>query len=500
MSYRDEARNFFYDITISTPDFKKKARLTYTLLKQCIKADIIEAIASEDSGEGASSLTLTFTEADFLPDSLNKTPAEGVAGRGYTTNRSGALLDIRFDSEKGFTYVSQQELQSGTTDSSRTVSGQSEPVVFMFSNNNIVDITWGHLEPRTSRSRRFKIGTVNYSTGASGSNLTLQCYTLQKDLQRLKLTEGKVWLDNEDNPQSLKECLHAVARVFGARLEFDEEEVTNKSMENYVRPTKYELNRTAPGGDTLVSSNSTPLYLVRSQFIDDWLKQLAKDYNSVYEIYEDPIINIPVIRFTSKNLRFKKVIKTLNYRDPKGIMLEFQYNTIAGELSKEAASSAISEEGKSESLYIEPQLTDGKVKTEAIKTFDPVTDQYDRNSREIIQRGLVGESVTAASTSVSSVQKTANVDNYERSFMGFVTVKTIGHPDLQPDVMNIQGVGVRASTTYRFFQVQHSLSSSGYFCTMQGKTQESVEEGTNNSDKLKENSEYLRPQLTTGNQ
>ena len=140
---------------------------------------------------------LSFIEADFLPDSLNKTPIEGIAGRGYTTNRTGALIDLRFDSEKGFTYVTPQELQSGNTESSRTQSRQSEPVSFMFSNNNIVDITWGYLEsrvsgqggrlvPRTSRSRRFKIGTVNYVTGSGGNTLTLQCYNLQKDMQRLQ--------------------------------------------------------------------------------------------------------------------------------------------------------------------------------------------------------------------------------------------------------------------------------------------------------------------------
>ena len=83
--------------------------------------------------------------------------------------------------------------------------------------------------------------------------------------------------------------------------------------------------------------------------------------------------------------------------------------------------------------------------------------------------------------------------------MGFITVKTVGHPDLQPDVMKIDGVGVRASTTYRFFQVQHSLSPSGYFCTMQGKTQESVDQGIKNEEQIKGNSEYIKPRLTTGN-
>ena len=99
MTYRSESKNFFYDITISTPDGKKSAKLTDTLLKLCDKVDIMEAVASED-GDGASSLTLSFVEADFLPDDLDKTPAEGIPGRGYITNRTGALIDLRFDTEK----------------------------------------------------------------------------------------------------------------------------------------------------------------------------------------------------------------------------------------------------------------------------------------------------------------------------------------------------------------------------------------------------------------
>lgn len=496
--HRDESRNFFYDITISTPDGKKAARLTNTLLSQCVQANIVEAIASDELGQGSSSLTLTFIEADFLPDDLNKTPIEGIAGRGYTTNRTGALIDIRFDGEKGFTYITPEELQSGLTESSRTKSGTRESVAFMFAHNNIVDITWGYLEPRTLRSRRFKIGTINYATGSGGNTLTLQCYTLQKDLERLKLNEGKLWVDSQGGPLSLKQAIYSVALVFGARLEFDEVEVTAREMNTYQPPSNYVLERTDRGGDTKVSDHNNPLYLMRSQAIDYWLKDLARDYNSEYEIFEDPLIGIPVIRFTAKKLRYSKIIQTLNYRDPDGIMLEFQYNSIAGEDDKAAATSAISEDGKSESLYKEVRLTDATSGETKPKTFDPIPLVYNTRARELLQRELVGVSVTTPSTSKSSTQSKAEVSTYNKSFMGFITVKTVGHPDLEPGVMKIEGVGVRASTTYRFFQVQHSLGTSGYTCTMQGKTQEVVEQGISNQDQLKDNQEYLVKRLGTG--
>lgn len=496
MAYRDESKNFFYDISISTPDGKKSARLTDNLLALCNAATIMEAVASEEEGAGASSLTLSFIEADFLPDDLDKTPAEGITGRGYITNRTGALIDLRFDSEKGFTYVSPAELQSGLTESSRTKSKTSENVSFLFSNNNLIEITWGHLEPRTSRSRRFKIGTVTYGTGASGNTLNIQAYTLQKDLARVKVDEGKVMVDPQGNPLSLKQALYSIAYVFGARLEFDDQQVVARPT---VMPSNYVLDRTLVGGDTKVSSNNTPLYLLRSQSMDSWLKDLAMRFSSTYEVYEDPIIaGLPVIKFTAKAIRYKKVMQTLNYRDPAGIMLDFQYNTISGEVGRESSASAVDESGTAESEYVTVQLTDGRQAQTPPKTFDSIPLIYNERAREELKRDLVGTSITAPSTAESDVKQQANDATERGSFMGFITVKVIGHPDFQPNVYDIQGVGVRASTTYRFFQVEHNLSAAGYVCTMQGKTQEAVDQGTLNSDLTKENEEYIRPRLTDG--
>lgn len=495
MAYRDESKNFFYDITISTPDGKKSARLTDTLLNLCNSVSIVESVASEEEGAGASSLTLSFIEADYLPDDLDKTPAQGTAGRGYITNRTGALIDLRFDSEKGFTYITPEELQSGLTDSSRTKSRTSENVSFLFSNNNILEITWGQLEPRTSRTRLFKIGTVTYGTGSGGNSLNIQAYTLQKDLSRVKVDEGKVWTDPSGNPQSLKQILYSIAYVFGARLEFDEQSVTARPTQ---APSAYIFDRTTVGGDTKVSTDGTPAYLLRSQSIDYWLKQLARQYNSAYEIYEDPIVKIPVIKFTGNAIRYKKVVQTFNYRDPSGIMLDFQYNTISGEVGRESSASAVDENGLAESEYKTVQLTDGRQAQTPPKTFDSIPLVYNERAREELKRDLVGHSVTTASTTESSVKTEAGNRTLKSSFMGFITVKLIGHPDLQPNVYGIDGVGVRASTTYRMFQVEHNLSASGYICTMQGKTQESVDQGDLNSDLLKENDEYIRPRLTDG--
>jgi hypothetical protein len=500
---RNEYKNFFYDIKISTPDGKKSARLTDTLLKLCDKVDIMEAVASEE-GDGASSLSLSFVEADFLPDDLDKTPAEGVSGRGYITNRTGALIDLRFDTEKGFTYVTPQELSSGNTQSSRTKGNITEDVKFMFSANNEIEVTWGNLEPRVSKTRTYKIGTVSYATGSGGNTLTLQCYTLQNELARIKVDEGITWVDKEGTPLSLKQCVQSIAYVFGARLVFDGEDVPTTILQSYTKPSEYVLERTKVGGDTKISTDGTPAYLLRSQSMDQWLKYLAEQTNSVYEVYQDPIlVDIPVIRFTAKSIRFKKVIRTLIYRDPNGIMLDFQFNTISGEISRESSASAVSEDGKASSDVLVAAMSDGtdnQADSKAKQTFDGIPLVYNTRSREILQRNLVGSSVTTPATTKSVVTAQTDKSTEANSFMGFITVKTLGHPDFQPDVMNIQGVGVRASGNYRFFQVQHSLSSAGYTCTMQGKTQESVEQGVdvNSLEKKQEDTLYVDPRLSTG--
>lgn len=504
MAYRDESKNFYCDIKISTPDGKRSARLTDTLMKQWVKADIVEAIASEDQG-GASSLTIAFIEADFLPDSLNKTPAEGVDGRGYITNRTGALIDLRFDGEKGFTYVTQAELESGITRSSRTQSSDKESVKFMFEANNIVEITWGNLEPKTSRTRQFRIGTINYATGGSGNTLTLQCFDIQKDMARLQVSEGIAWVDKQGKPLSLKQILNTIALIFGARLDFDDKRIDPQTMTAYQPPTGYVLDRNTFGGDTAVNTNNNPIYLTRNQPIDAWLKELARTYNSTYEIYDDPILGTPVIRFTAYTLRYKKVIKTLTYRDPNGTMLDFQFNSIAGEVSKSASGSAIDEDGKSESNYQSVKLVEVENKADPNKLalndpannefYDPIPLVYSTRARELIQRDLYGTSITLPDTTESQIVSATNSKTLDSSFMGFITVKMVGHPDFKPDVYKIDGVGVRASTDYRFFQVQHSLSAGGYVCSMQGKTQKAPESGKDNNEQIKANSDYNTVEL-----
>ena len=373
----------------------------------------------------------------------------------------------------------------------------------MFSANNNIEVTWGNLEPRVSKTRKYKIGTVSYATGAGGNTLTLQCYTLQNELAKIKVDEGITWVDKEGTPLSLKQCVQSIAYVFGARLVFDGEDVPTTILQSYTKPSEYVLDRTKVGGDTKISTDGTPAYLLRSQSMDQWLKYLAEQTNSVYEVYHDPIlVDVPVIKFTAKTIRFKKVIRTLTYRDPNGIMLDFQFNTISGEVSRESSASAVSEEGKASSEMLTVALTDGtdnQTDSKPKQTFDGIPFVYQDRADKTLQRTLVGNSVTTPSTTESSVAAQTDKMAETSSFMGFITVKAIGHPDFQPDVMNIQGVGVRASGNYRFFQVQHSLSSAGYTCSMQGKTQESVEQGVdvNSLEKKQEGTEYLIAPLAT---
>src|SRR5690606_12089746 len=136
---------------------------------------------------------------------------------------------------------------------------------------------------------------------------------------------------------------------------------------------------------------------------------------------------------------YKKVIQTFNYRDPAGIMLDFQYNTIAGEVGRESAASSIDENGTAESEYKTVQLTDGRKAQTPPKTFDSIPLIFNERAREELKRDLVGSSITTPSTAESSVKQQAHEATENRSFMGFITVKLIGHPDFQPNVYGIDG-------------------------------------------------------------
>ena len=91
-------------------------------------------------------------------------------------------------------------------------------------------------------------------------------------------------------------------------------------------------------------------------------------------------------------------------------MLEFQYNTIAGEVNKESTASALDEQGKAESQYQDVRLTDGRADETQARTFDPIPLVYNERSREIIQRSLVGTSTTAGSTSEQCQERSRSSD------------------------------------------------------------------------------------------
>lgn len=411
---------------------------------------------------------------------------------GQVTNRTGQLLDLRFDSEKGFTFVTREELESGLTQSSRTKSKKQEPVRFLFQAGNKVSVTWGTVSPASSRTRTFQIGSCNYTTNASGGQLVVQTYDLSADMGRLKIDQGKTFTyPDGQTPESLKQVLYRIARVFNARLIFDKAEVTSKPVGTNV----YIQNRTEIGGDTAPAQIGVPITFTNHVGLHQQVQELAELYSSAYEIYDDPILGIPVIEFTSLSLRYPEPVRTLTYRDQSGTVLEVQYTSLDGIQDKSSSSTAIDEQGQAQAEYVTVALTD-KADT-PVQSFKPDTDKYQENAKRELGRNLVGDAETTPSTDKNVIEQ--NNDNKSRasSFMGMITVKTVGNPDLRPDLMRVEGIGARASTDYRFFQVTHSLSSSGYTCTLQGKSQTVGEGGVDNKEQEKNNEEWVIRQLST---
>lgn len=485
--------NFFFNLRVSTPDGKQSTPLTNDLIRCVSKVDIQEAIASEDS-DGANSVTITFVESDYLPDTKVKSPREGVLGNGLVTNRTGQLIDLRFDSEKGFTFVTKDELESGLTQSSRTKSKKQEPVRFLFQAGNIITVTWGLVAPLKSRTRTFKIGSCNYTTNTAGGQLVVQGYDLSSEIAKYKLSEGKSFTTPSGNPESLKQVLYRLATTFGARLIFDKVAVTSYPSSG---PDRYINNRTQEGGDTLPADPIYPITLIRQNDLHSQVRELAQNYSSAYEIYDDPILGVPVIEFTSLSLRFPKPVRSFTYRDNSGTVLEVQYNSIEGLIDQSSNSSSIGEQGQAEAETITVELTDAGVRDQ-VYIFRPDDTNFQEQAKKQLNRSLVGRSETTPSTEQAVIEQ--NNDNQTRAagFTGFLTLKVIGDPEYKPDLYQINGIGARASTTYRMFQVTHSLSTSGYTCAMSGKTQTVGDGGVANTDALKDNTEYEVRRLSTG--
>jgi hypothetical protein len=493
--FRDQQKNYFYRMKITSPDGNQSAELTPEVLRLITGVTISESSYSDDS-QTYPTLSFTLNETSYLPedDSFNTT---NPRIRGQLTNRPGSILDIRFDSEKGFTYVSKEELESGRTRSSRTQSNTDQPVVFLFGGNNKVEIEWGLLEPKVSRKRIFTITTISVQGGGSGhGTVTITALDGMQLAEKTTLSQGKVFANPTNNkPNSLKQVLFQVTRVLDYDLEFDGQAVTAfpPLTETYV-PV-----RTGVGGDTAPPDPKNPITLTRHMNLHEFVKELANQYSSAYEYDTDPKTGRTKLIFTPRNVKYGKTDYTFTYKDPKGGMLSYKIDSVEGQFNPVASASNSADGTSTEATTFSEQLVVNNNQTTTEESTTEVQNETPKvpasKDSKILARineaipGLfsVGTGITHPSRSPDALEQSAK-STYDRTkFLSTITVTHLGNPNYRPGLAKLNNIGLRYSTYYRMFTVQHSLSNSGYICTFNGKSQFLAEGGTDAGEAAKEN-------------
>lgn len=493
--FRDRLKNYFYRMKITSPDGNQSAELTDEILRLITSVTISESSYSDDS-QTYPTLTLTLNETSYLPedDSFNSVNPKV---RGQLTNRPGSILDIRFDSEKGFTYVSKEELESGRTRSDRAQSSTSQPVVFLFGGNNKIEIEWGLLQPKTSRKRVFTLTTISVQGGGSGhGTVTLTALDGMQLAEKTTLSQGKVFA-NPTNlaPNTLKQVLFQVTRVLDYDLEFDGQLVT--SFPPFT--ATYVPVRTVVGGDTAPPDPKAPITLTRHMNLHEFVRELANQYSSSYEYDTDPKTGRTKLVFTPRNVKYGNVNYTFTYKDPATGMLSYKIDSVEGQFNPVTSASNGAEGEQAESLTVTEQLlinnngTTTSEKTtnkqnEAPKVPAPVSrNDAERLSREIPGVTNVGRGVTHPSREPDALGQTSKSMYDAAKFLSTITVTALGDPAYRPGLAKLNNIGLRYSTYYRMFTVQHTLNASGYVCTFNGKSQFLAEGGVDAGEASKDN-------------
>jgi hypothetical protein len=470
-------RNYFYTIEITSRDGKRRAVLSENIKRLLESVQIQESLITDEQGNPGQ-LTLSFKQMDYLPDDKALRPQDPKVF-GELTNRSAAITDLRFDSEKGFTFVSKEEMDSGRTTGGRTQNRKNEPIVYLFQGGNYIDITWGYLEPYKARTRRFTIAKITAEGSGSGDAVTIQAYDAVKDFAESKSDQGITFIENEKK-LSLQQVLFKLAASQGVKLKFD-----GKVINSYpVGTSVYDPERTKQ--EDSAPKVETPFTLPRGVNLKQYLDSLANEYDSYYTIETVKVDDIePQPKFAegspearrqfTQNLGkkqvgdieeilvfsrvpkfFEKLIGTFKYRDRDGIVLAYALNGL--EYPKDVKASATG--GNSEELFEAKRRTDVLVENDTRPSF--VSDRERQQFTLALGTNRVGSSVTSPAETEQSTENYASQANDELQYFADLNVTTIGDPEHKPGLIVVDNIGVRYSGEYRAVQVSHSISSASY--------------------------------------
>jgi len=477
---KENSKNFFYDLEVISYDGKRTAKLTPQIKRLIEAVEIQETEATGGSGgqELTNAVTITMTETDYLPQDGGLRPQDPRVF-GQITNRPSSLLDLRFDSEKGYTFVSKEEVESGITDAARNQLTKEEPVIFLFQKRNRLRVTWGYLEPYSSRTEEYEITIASVEGSQSGhGKVTVQALNREIELRRAFPENGITFiLDPERNIKeqqtpvipfqklSLKQTLFKVTEAMGLKLIFDGEEVRR-----YPPGTdKYDELR-EEGDDS--APPDKPFRITSKMSYYEFIKQLADDFQSYVSVRT--INDEQTLVFNKTSLVFSEPRETLTYKDKDGLVLNYKIKDESGLFDSPNSGFSIADDGiKKDSRYVNQQLVKDDVKT-------PKRTNTDNNERHnyVLRKPRVGKSEAIPSNgNEDKLAQQVDSESYSRSYFNTIDLTLIGDPLFIPGTYEVQNVGARYSGEYKMFGVKHSLSTSGYEIQMQGKRNSTSEGG-----------------------
>lgn len=488
---RDELKRFFYRMKITSFDGQHVAELTPEVLRLLVDVTISESSYS-DAGETYPTLTLNFQETSYLPETSGLVPNQSSAVAGQFTNRPGSILDLRFDSEKGFTYVSKAEMESGITRNKRTQNSTAQPVVFLFQGNNKIEIEWGLLEPRVkSRIRQFSISTISVTGGGSGhGTITLTALDGTHLAKKASIDKGKVYVhaDTKQN-YSLKQVLFTICKAMDYDLEFDSVLTTRFP----TTETKFIPRRTVNGGDTAPPDPKAPITQPSQLSIHDFVKDLANEYSSSYEFDTDPKTKRTILKFQYREKRYANVDRVFTYASQSDVVLNYKIDSVEGSFNPVTGASSTVDGGEENAIMVTERLAidDIKVNSQQKKASDKVLSPFNpadkARIKEGLDRNLVRNNETTPAKGSDAVSNHATALYNKNKYNSTISLTTIGNPDYKPSLIQMENIGLRYSKKYRMFTVQHKLGNAGYTCTWSGLSHYAVEGGVDADEAAKDN-------------
>jgi len=501
MTNRVGSKNYFYDIKITTPD-KSTGRVDILPeeVKRLIDSVVISRVMSNDKAKSdMNAATITFKEHYYAPENDTFLPMKEGGAKGLITNRPGSILDLRFDSEKGFTFVTRAELEEQRTKKSRTQNNKKGPVVFLFQANNIIEITWGYSDPFKSATERFRIQTVTVAGGGGGHGaVTVQCLSDGSKMAKLKPEVGvPFWEKVSNKPMSLKQVLFKLAKSGGMQLEFDGKIVTKFPKRNDTQDPDRRK-----GDDSAPMDITAPFLLPRGMSLHEYARELAGQFNSTIGYITNEIKgeedadkrHVTITRFIHNDLIYSGTKFRFEYMNGEGNMLNYNISSSSNLYSPAVAASGIDNKGESKSLT---QFNERLVIKDQI-------DPYDSKEVTDFMSGMnkvkpVGVSETIPTTSKDAIKQFAYSNLEKRNYPNSISFSTIGDPDYEPALMQIDNIGARFSAPYRIYNVVHTLSGGGYTCSFAGETRQVGEGGFKPDERGKQNEDVITPILVDKN-